>query len=265
MRIFKVIMAVAITVAAIKSCDIDIPYVSRESLEVAQNETRDAKQALQSVQENYARQNRELSSILAELTELSCRTTDLHLNSENGDVQLTQAERIDNNLDAIRSRIDRLEKEADRARKLDKDMALSVQTIKKLRTTVANQQKEIDRLRTAVSDRDATISQQNSVIATQKDTIYEQLQTILHQKEELKRSLDRQTEMVYQAGCDFERLGDEGDRTLDVKGKKDKEMVRAYKRSIYEKAGQLYHTAANMDHAAAQGRCEVIAYKISSL
>lgn len=265
MRILKVILAVGITALAIKSCDIDIPFVTREALETAQSETRDAKQALQSVQENYARQNRELSSILAELTELSCQTSSLQLDMENGGRQLTQAEKIDGNLEAIRDRIDRLEKEAERARKLDKDMALSVQTIKKLRTTVANQQKEIDNLRSAISDRDATISRQNAVIAVQKDTISEQLQRILRQKAELKRSLDQQTEMVYQAGCEFERLGDEGDQTLNVTGRKDKEMVRAYKKAIYEKASQFYHTAADMEHSAAKGRCEVISYKISSL
>lgn len=265
MRIFKVIMILAITAAAIKSCDIDIPFVTREALETAQNETRDAKQALQSVQDNYARQNRELSSILAELTELSCQTTALQLNPEDEGRQLTQAEKIDGSLNAIKSRIDRLEQEANRARKLDKDMALSSQTIRRLRTTVANQQEEINRLRAAIADRDATISRQNTVIAVQKDTISEQLQTILRQKAELNDALVRQTEMVYQAGCEFERLGDEGEQTLAVSGRKDKEMVRAYKKAIYEKASQFYHTAANMDHSAAKGRCEVISYKIASL
>lgn len=265
MRILKVILAVGITATAIKSCDIDIPFVTREALETAQSETRDAKQALQSVQYNYARQNRELSSILAELTELSCQTTAIQLNTEYGERELTQAEKIDGNLNAIRYRIDRLEKEAGRARQLDKEMALSVQTIKKLRITVANQQKEIDNLRVAISDRDATISKQNNFIAVQKDTISEQLQTILRQKAELKRSLDQQTEMVYKAGCDFERLGDEGDQTLKVRGRKDKEMVRAYKKAIYEKASQFYHIAADMEHLAAKGRCEVISYKIASL
>lgn len=265
MRILEVIGAVVVAAVAIKSCDIDIPYVTREALEVSQNEALEAKNALQSVQENYARQNRELSAILAELSELSCQTSALQLDPESGSRQLTQAESIDGNLDAIRTRIDRLEREAERARKLDKDMALSVQTIKRLRTTVANQQKEIDNLRSVISDRDATISRQKTVIAVQKDTISEQLQTILRQKAELQRSLDRQTEMVYQAGCEFERLGDEGDQTLNVSGRKDKEMVRTYKKAIYEKACQFFQQAANMDHAGAKGRYEVISYKISSL
>lgn len=265
MRILKVILAVGVITAAIRSCDIDVPYVTREALETAQNETKEAMQVLQSVQDNYARQNRELSSILAELSDLSCQTTALQLNPENGSGQLTQAEKIDGSLDAIRIRIDCLEKEAERARKLDKDMALSVQTIRKLRATVANQQKEIDNLKVVITDKDATISRQSTVIAVQKDTISEQLQTILRQKAELRHSLDEQTEMVFQAGCDFERLGDEGEQTLNVTGKKDKEMVRAYKKAIYEKARQFYNTAANMNHAGAKGRSEVISYKISSL
>lgn len=265
MRILKVIMILGITAAAIKSCDIDVPFVTREALEVSQNETKEAKQVLQSVQDNYARQNRELSSILAELTELSCQTTALQLTPENEGRQLTQAEKINGNLNAIKSRIDRLEQEANRARKLDKDMALSSQTIRRLRATVANQQEEIDRLRAAIADRDATISRQNTVIAVQKDTISEQLQTILRQKAELNDALVRQTEMVYQAGCEFERLGDEGEQTLAVSGRKDKEMVRSYKKAIYEKAAQFFRQAAGMNHAGAQGRCEVINYKIQSL
>lgn len=152
MRIFKMILTAGIAVAAIKSCDIDIPFVTREALETAQSETRDA-----------------------------------------------------------------------------------------------------------------TISRQSTVIAVQKDTISEQLQTILRQKAELKRSLEQQTEMVYLAGCDFERLGDEGDQTLNVTGRKDKEMVRAYKKAIYEKANQFFQQAASMNHAGAKGRCEVISYKIASL
>lgn len=265
MRIFKVILAVGITAVAIKSCDIDIPLVTREALEISQNEMKVATQAMTSIQDNYVRQNRELSSILAALSELSCQTSSLQLNLEDGGGQLTQARRIDNNLEAIRERIDRLEKEAERARILDKDMALSVQTIKKLRATVSNQQKEMDNLRTAISDRDMTINKQSSVIAVQKDTISYQLQTILRQKTELNSSLAKQTEMIYQAGCEFERLGDEGEQTLNVSGRKDKEMVRTYKKTIYNKAAQLFQQAAILEYPGAQGKYEVISYKISTL
>ncbi|MDO5322173.1 MAG: hypothetical protein Q4F39_07310 [Bacteroidia bacterium] len=45
MRILKVIMILGITAAAIKSCDIDVPFVTRKALEVSQNETKEARQA----------------------------------------------------------------------------------------------------------------------------------------------------------------------------------------------------------------------------
>jgi len=265
MRIIKVIVAVILTAVAIKSCDIDLPIVSREALVTSQREAGEANKALQSVQDNYARQNRELSSILEELTELSCQTTSLQLNPETGGRQLTQAEKIDDRLDAVRDRIDRLEREAERARKLDDEMTLSLKTIRQLRTTVSNQQKDIDRLRAAISDKDATIRTQSTCISVQKDTISEQMHTILNQKNELKRALDCQTEMVYQAGCVFERLGDDAEQALNVTGKKDREMVRRYKKSIYENASQYYHTAASMNHSGAKGRCEVITYKLTTL
>lgn len=265
MRILKVILAVGLTALAIKSCDFEMPFVLSEALEDSKKETKEAKQNLQSVQENYAKQNRELTAILEEISELTCQTISLQIDSENGNRQLTQAEQVSEGLDRVKYRIDRLEKEAERARQLDKDMAISVKTIKKLRATVANQQKEIDRLVAVISDKDATIGTQNAVISVQKDTISGQMQTILRQKDELKRSLDRQTEMIYQAGLEFERLGNEADQMLTVSGRKDKEMVRSYKKAIYEKASEFYNQAANMNHAGAKGRIEVIDYKIASI
>lgn len=265
MRIGKIIYTVAIAALAVKSFDIDIPYVKQEALAVSKQETVDTKRALQSVQENYVRQNRDLAMILEALAELSCQTASLQLNVENGNRQMSMAEKIDGNLDSIRDRIDRLEKEAERARKLDADAALSAQTIRRLRMTVENQQKEIDMLRATVSDREATIRTQSTVIAVQKDTISEQMRTILRQKVDLERSLYRQTEMVFQAGCEFERLGDEGDQLLNVSGKKDKEKVRMYKKAIYEKAGQCFRQAADMEHSGAANRREAIEYKIASL
>lgn len=265
MRVLKVILAVGITAFVIKSCDIELPLVLSEALEDLNHETVETKQNLQSVQESYVKQNRELTAILEQITELSCQAVSLQVDPEDGGRQLTQAEQISEGLDKVKMRIDHLEKEAERARKLDKDMALSVSTIRKLRTTIANQQKEIDRLMAEVTDKEATIGRQNTVISDQKDTISEQMQTIMQQKDELKRSLDRQTEMVCQAGLELERMGTEAEQMLIVSGKKDREMVRSYKKAIYEKAAEFYTQAANMNHAGAKGRVEVMCYKIASI
>lgn len=123
---------------------------------------------------------------------------------------------------------------------------------------MANQQKEIDRLIAVVSDKDATIGRQNTLISVQKDTISDQLKTIQRQKEELRRSLDRQTEMVYQAGLEFERLGNEADQMLAVSGKKDKEMVRSYKKAIYEKAAECYTQAAKSLRSKGTHRGDIV-------
>ena len=247
------------------SCEFDIPYVTREALESSQAETKEVRAALESVQESYARQNRELSSILSRLAELSCQTTSLQIGTEGGSAQLTQAEKIEGGLNALEGRIDKLEKEAARARKLDKDLAVSAQTIKNLRKTIESQQQEIRTLRQTVADREATIRTQESVIAVQKDTISQQYETIVRQKEELKKTVAGQTEMIFQAGYAFEQLGDDGDRALNVSGRKDKNMVKEYKKAIYSKAEQFYQQAARENHAGAAGRSEVVKYKIASL
>jgi len=265
MRIYKVITAVIVTAASFKSCDIEIPFVTKDALEFSQNETKEVRQELQAVQGNYTKQIREFASILNELTELSCQTTTLQMESEYCDRQLTQAEKISGHLDAIRNRIDRLEKEAKRAGKLDKDMEQSVQTIRNLRKIVDNQKREIDRLKDVINNQENTIRTQSAFIAEQKVTIDGQKLTIQSKEAELQRLLDKQTEKVYEAGLEFERLGDRDDQSLDVSGKRNKEKIRTFKRSIYEKAGQFYREAANANHSEAAGRCEVISYKLSAL
>lgn len=272
MRILNIVVAVGITALAVKSCNYELPYLLRDALEESTGETTKTKKKLQSVQESYIEQNRNLTSILEDISELSCDKTVLELNLEGGSRRLGQAEEIKERIRLIRERIDRLDKEAERARELDKNLALSAKTIKKLRITLDNQNAEIDRLLNVISDKNATIGQQSSVISVQRDTISgqrnkisDQMQTITRQKDELKRSLDCQTEMIYRAGCEFERLADEGDLTLTVSGRKDKEKVRNYKKSIYEKAGEFYRQASNMGHAEAKGKCVVITYKINSL
>ena len=268
MRILKVIAVVGIVALGakyFKSCEFDLPFVTREALESSQAETREARAALESVQENYARQNRELNSILAELTEISGQTISLQVSQGDGYQKLTQAERIDNNLTALKSRINDLERVAEDARKKDKNMAISAKTIKTLRATIAAQEREIETLRKTVSDRDETIRAQGNVIAVQKDTISRQYQTILVQQEKLRQTVASQTEMLYQAGRSFEQLADDGETALNVSGRRDKEMVREYKRAIYTKAEQFYEQASSEHHAEAAGRCEVVKYKLASL
>ena len=268
MRILKVIAVVgtvALGAHCFKSCEFDLPFVTREALEFSQMETKEVRAALQSVQENYARQNRELSSILAELTEISGQTISLQVSQGDGYQKLTQAERIDNNLTALKSRINNLEREAERARKLDKDMAISAKTIQTLRATIAAKELEIATLRQSVAERDETIRTQGNVIAVQKDSITQQYRTILRQQKKLRQTVANQTQMLFEAGRSFEQLADDGETALNVSGRKDKEMVREYKRAIYTKAEQFYEQASREHHAEAANRYEIVKCKLASL
>lgn len=265
MRTYKLILAFVAIALVAQSCNIRLPFVSRSSLEASQEETMETKQELSDLKENYARQNEELTSILSELSELSSQTTALHLNVENAEAPLSQAEQLDNSLDALRERISKLEKEADRARKLDKKLAISAKTIVQLKETVTNQENEITRLRQSLQDKEKTIKEQGNVIANQVDTIHGQSQKILSQQEDLQKLFDSQVQMLFQAGQEFEKLADEGDTALDVGGRKDKNRVKEYKKSIYAKAIHFYLEAAGQGHNAANERVEAVRNKMMAL
>ena len=267
MHIFKIgTFATILSMAAlVGSCDFEMPVVSRTALESSMEETQQAGEALRSVQESYTKQNKDLTSILQQLSELSYQTTTLQLKTENGVPQVTQVEQINKQLAVVKKRIDNLEKEAARVRRMDKEMALSVQTIKELRATVSVQQEEINRLRCLVTEKDNTIESQTRVIHGQRDTISVQMKTISRQKNDLKKAFDAQTELIYTAGCDFEKLGDDCDEVLNVTGRRDRAKVTEYRKIVYGKALEMFRQAAKQDFPGAQTRVEVVTYKMSQL
>lgn len=232
-------------------------------MEASQNETMETKHALDSVQADFARQNSELASILSELSEVSGKTTRLQLNVENA--KMTQADEIENSLASLRERIDALEKEADRARKLDKKLAVSAKTIKQLKETVTAQQDEISRLQRTLEEKEKTIARQGSVIAEQKDSISVRNQTISSQQKAIEKTLEQQTEMLYRAGLEFEKLADDGAAALDVNGHRDRNKVREYKKTIYAKSIIFYQEASSQNHPLADGRIDIVMEKMKAL
>lgn len=257
-------LALSATVVA-SACNFQLPFVSREKLEASQNETLQTKQALDSVQSSFARQNEELADILSELSSISGQTTRLQLKVENGSAQLSQTEEIENSLTSVKERIAALEKEAARARKLDQKLAVSAKTIKQLKETVTAQQNEIARLQGLVADREKTIAHQGHVISGQKDTISSQSQTITQQQATLEQTLKEQVEMLYHAGLEFEKLADDGATALDVNGRRDKGKVKEYKKTIYGKALFFYQEAAAQHHESAPERINAVKEKMKAL
>lgn len=231
----------------------EFPLVKRSVLDASENENKELKNSLQAVQESYAKQNEELNSILAELSSISYTTQRIQLNVAGEENKVTEVDRIYESIDALKSRIDKLEKEASRARKLNKDLAIATKTIAQLRETVSNQEKEILVLKQTIADRDATIRVQN-------DTISSKNRTISGQKDKIQQVLTRQTEMLYQAGVEFETIADNGD--FKISGRKDKANVKNYREAIYEKAAQYYLMAAEQGHPKAQASYDALKAKL---
>lgn len=233
-----------------------LPFVKRDVFEEAQNRNKELNITLQNIQESYARQNKELSSILQEISTISRKTSSLQLNVENGAVEKTQAELIGENIEALKDRIDRLENEAKRARKLDKNLAIAASTIKELKQTIANQEIELNILKNTIEDQKVTIKDQ-------ADTIAGQSNTIAKQKKELEKTLHKQTEMLYEAGLEFEEIADNGD--FKINGQRNKQNIKDYRAAIYEKALTFLTLAAEYGHPLAAEEVEQVKAKREAL
>jgi len=241
--IHAILFALAASIAV--SCtNGTFPLVPREELTAAEEENSELRSSLSALQENYNKQNKELSYVLSELASICNQTTRIRLHT--GETPLTDLDLVKEDLASIKERIAYLEKQAARARKINKDLAIATTTIRELKETVNNQEKEISLLRQTLSEHENTIHSQKEVISTQKDTIQRQNALLLAQKEELAKTVRQQTELIYNAGIMFSLLADEGD--FKISGRKNRYNVNAYRKRIYEEAVSLYKMAASQGH-----------------
>jgi len=260
MKTSKFIIIGALLAIVLTSCG---KLVKKEVLDASEQENKELRDSLKEMQDNFVAQNEELNSILEELSSINCQTLSLQLNVENGVADQTQAEKISDNIQTIKERIDRLEKEAQRARKLNKDLAIATSTIKTLRQTIANQEQEIDRLKKVVSEQSDTIETQKDTILNQQENLKKQNALILSQKNQLDEIVKRQTRLLFEAGAEFESLADEGSFT--IKGKKDRASVAEYRKSIYEKSITFYREALRQGHPDAEAKIAGVQEKIALL
>jgi len=263
MKTCDLIAVLAAAMLLFTSCDVKSPFVKRSALEQSQSENAELKNSLQNLQNNFAKQNEDLASILSDLSSLSQRTSQLHLNVENPTAEADTIELINDDIDAIKRRIDKLEAEANRARKLNKSLAVATRTIKELRETVSAQEIRIAELSAAVKAKDETIKKQNTTISSQNETISSQTETIAFQEAELRKTLARQVEMIYQAGMALEDIADNGD--FKITGRKDKNALKEYRKAIYGKAATYYETAISQGCRDAQEALDNLMTKITAL
>lgn len=225
--------------------DYDTVVQAYEELKVSAEATRD----------NYIEQAAAVDNILQELSQISGSTAVLRTDVEQGTARLNQVEMIENSIDDIKSKLDKLDK-------LTADNAQYRKVVASLKTVIAEKEQEIDRLRAEIQARDKTITEQNETISAQHGTIALQNETITAQQQTLEKAVAEQAKMLFQAGQDFEQLGDE---SPTVSRRKDKAKVKSLTLEMYEKALLYYSKALETGNVEASGRIEAVREKMSAI
>ena len=225
--------------------DYDAVVRAYDELKVSAEATRD----------NYIEQAAAVDNILQELTQISGSTAVLRTDLEQGTAQLNQVEMIENSISDIKGKLDQLER-------LTKDNAQYKKVVASLKTVIAEKEKEIEDLKAEIQARDKTITEQNEMITAQHGTIAQQNETISAQQANLQRAVQEQARMLYQAGVDFEELGDE---SPTVSRRKDKAKVKSLTLEMYEKAILYYSKAQETGYADATDRLAAVKEKMAAL
>ena len=225
--------------------DYDAVVRAYDELKVSAEATRD----------NYIEQAAAVDNILQELTQISGSTAVLRTDLEQGTAQLNQVEMIENSISDIKGKLDQLER-------LTKDNAQYKKVVASLKTVIAEKEKEIEDLKAEIQARDKTITEQNEMITAQHGTIAQQNETISAQQANLQKAVQEQARMLYQAGEDFEELGDE---SPTVSRRKDKAKVKSLTLEMYEKAILYYSKAQETGYADATDRLAAVKEKMAAL
>ncbi|MBR2226678.1 MAG: hypothetical protein IJ893_02295, partial [Bacteroidales bacterium] len=205
--------------------------------------------------DSYIEQATAVDNILQELSQVSGSTAVLRTDVEQGTARLNQVEMIENSIDEIKAKLSRLEQ-------LSKDNAQFKKLVSSLKTAIAEKEKEIEGLKAEIQSKDRTINEQNEMISAQHGTIAQQNETISAQQENLAKAVREQARMLFQAGEDFEELGDE---SPTVSRRKDKAKVKSLTLEMYEKALLYYSKAQETGYPDAAARIAAVKEKMARL
>ncbi len=254
MRIDKIVLVVPLFLffSCVGGSEVSVP---REEYDQLKNEYTSLKESTAATRQQYVEQAEAMDRILRDLAQVSGSTVVLRTDLEKGTAQLTQAEKIESHIGEIKNRIDQLEQ-------LTKENSAYRKLVVSLRKTIEEKEKEIESLKREILSRDRTITEQIETISRQSGMISEQNETISDQQEKLRMAVAEQAQMLFQAGVDFENLGDESPM---VRRRKDKEVVRNLTREMYEKSILYYKMAQETGYPEAQYRINAVQQKIASL
>lgn len=229
--------------------------VSREEYDALLQEYAELKTAGEAQRQQFADQSVAMDGILQELTQVSGRTVLLRSELEQGTARLTQVEQIEDSIDEIKRKLDQLDK-------VSRENAQFRKVIASLRQVIQEKEQEIEELKAAVQERDQQIDAQRQTITEQHGTIQSQNETISAQQENLRQAVQEQAKLLYQAGQDFEQLGDQ---SPTVARRRDRAKVRDLTLEMYEKAVLYYSKAQQSGYPEASFKITEVQEKIAAL
>ena len=255
MRTHPIITLLAAT-AILAACDFQPgETVPKEDYDAVVKAYDELKVSAEATRDSYIEQATAVDNILQELSQISGSTAVLRTDLEQGTARLNQVEMIENSISDIKGKLSQLER-------LTADNAQYRKLVSSLKTVIAEKEKEIEDLKAEIQDRDRTIDEQNEMISAQHGTIAQQNETINAQQENLGKAVAEQARLLYQAGVDFEQLGDD---TPAVTGRKDKAKVKSVTVEMYEKAILYYSKAQETGYAGAAERLAAVKEKLAAL
>lgn len=252
MRTLKIVALLAAILAV--SCENFGNQVPREEYDQLLGEYEDLRASAEATRAEYAEQAAAIDNILQQLSQISGRTVSLRTDLESGGpVQLTQVRQIEDSIDEIKGKLRKLDALALKNAELQR-------VVTSLRKVIAEKETEIQELKAEIRAKDATINEQLDTIAAQSGTIRTQTATITAQQENLRRALQQQAQTLFQAGTDFEELGD---NAPEVSRRKDKAKVQDFATQMYQKAIFYYKKAAETGYPEASSRISQVEEKMN--
>ena len=254
MRTLKITALALCGALLIQSCQFGGQQVPREEYDQLLQEYDDLRASAETTRAEYAEQAAAIDNILQQLSQISGRTVSLRTDLETGGtVQLTQVRQIEDSIDEIKGKLAKLDALTKRSAELQK-------IVSSLKTVISEKEAEIADLKAEIRAKDVTINQQQDTIAAQHGTIRTQIATISAQQEDIRRALQLQAQTLFQAGADFEQLGDD---TPEVGRRKDKAKVKDFATQMYQKAIFYYKKAAETGYPEAAYRITQVEEKMA--
>ena len=253
MRTLQIAAGIVAALLLTGACESAPETVSKAEYDQLMEEYKDLKASAESTRAEYAAQSVAIDNILQQLAQISGRTVTLRSDLESGTVELTQVQQIEDSIEDIKGKL----KQLDALSAQNAELKKMVSSLKKV---IEEKEVEIAELMEEIRAKDLTINLQQDTINAQSGTIQSQIATISAQQEDIRAALQKQARMLFQAGQDFEELGD---NAPEVSRRKDKAKVQAFADEMYQKAFIYYQQAAESGYPQAAVRMAEVEQKRS--